>query len=173
MAIEFASLLVRGGDSFLYSCRRRHTRYWRDWSSDVCSSDLAEAVGRYSLGVHVGAALQVIHRRSHGHLDVVAVVHTLEGRGTLAGHVDQEGIVSPLCRGRPSPEGKLLAESFSTAYDDSRRPPLVGGFCTHEVGWECAPLVGDPDRLGGWVEELRGSTETRAHSPPGRAEPRV
>src|SRR5947209_3732556 len=22
--------------------RRRHTRYWRDWSSDVCSSDLAE-----------------------------------------------------------------------------------------------------------------------------------
>ena len=20
--------------------RRRHTRYWRDWSSDVCSSDL-------------------------------------------------------------------------------------------------------------------------------------
>src|SRR3712207_8494588 len=23
------------------SSRRRHTRYWRDWSSDVCSSDLA------------------------------------------------------------------------------------------------------------------------------------
>src|SRR3712207_2767478 len=23
-----------------YSSRRRHTRYWRDWSSDVCSSDL-------------------------------------------------------------------------------------------------------------------------------------
>src|SRR3712207_7005139 len=28
-----------------YSSRRRHTRYWRDWSSDVCSSDLtAQAV---------------------------------------------------------------------------------------------------------------------------------
>src|SRR3712207_6103914 len=25
---------------FFYSSRRRHTRYWRDWSSDVCSSDL-------------------------------------------------------------------------------------------------------------------------------------
>src|SRR3712207_2438285 len=24
-----------------FSSRRRHTRYWRDWSSDVCSSDLA------------------------------------------------------------------------------------------------------------------------------------
>src|SRR3712207_8316345 len=38
-----------------FSSRRRHTRYWRDWSSDVCSSDLeierelipqAEAWGR-------------------------------------------------------------------------------------------------------------------------------
>src|SRR3712207_6972882 len=24
----------------IFSSRRRHTRYWRDWSSDVCSSDL-------------------------------------------------------------------------------------------------------------------------------------
>src|SRR3712207_7666885 len=27
--------------SSFFSSRRRHTRYWRDWSSDVCSSDLA------------------------------------------------------------------------------------------------------------------------------------
>src|SRR5215217_1751773 len=27
---------------FFFSSRRRHTRYWRDWSSDVCSSDLRE-----------------------------------------------------------------------------------------------------------------------------------
>src|SRR3712207_6613758 len=26
--------------AFFLSSRRRHTRYWRDWSSDVCSSDL-------------------------------------------------------------------------------------------------------------------------------------
>src|SRR3712207_7775451 len=32
---------------FFFSSRRRHTRYWRDWSSDVCSSDL----------IDVGAAL--------------------------------------------------------------------------------------------------------------------
>src|SRR5438445_8031491 len=25
---------------FFFSSSRRHTRYWRDWSSDVCSSDL-------------------------------------------------------------------------------------------------------------------------------------
>src|SRR5258707_3657561 len=27
---------------FFFSSRRRHTRYWRDWSSDVCSSDLLQ-----------------------------------------------------------------------------------------------------------------------------------
>src|SRR5258707_3446280 len=30
-----------GTSFFFFSSRRRHTRYWRDWSSDVCSSDLA------------------------------------------------------------------------------------------------------------------------------------
>src|SRR3712207_7445394 len=29
---------------FFFSSRRRHTRYWRDWSSDVCSSDLLTTV---------------------------------------------------------------------------------------------------------------------------------
>src|SRR5215203_6491268 len=33
---------------FFFSSRRRHTRYWRDWSSDVCSSDLEHV---YVLGL--------------------------------------------------------------------------------------------------------------------------
>src|SRR5215217_9130986 len=31
---------------FFFSSRRRHTRYWRDWSSDVCSSDLEQPAVR-------------------------------------------------------------------------------------------------------------------------------
>src|SRR5690606_39278637 len=31
---------------FFFASRRRHTRFSRDWSSDVCSSDLAPAVMR-------------------------------------------------------------------------------------------------------------------------------
>src|SRR5206468_9204515 len=31
---------------FFFSSRRRHTRSDRDWSSDVCSSDLDEVVAR-------------------------------------------------------------------------------------------------------------------------------
>src|SRR5947209_11407806 len=38
--------------SFFFSSRRRHTRYWRDWSSDVCSSDLA-CVGMAARRHHV------------------------------------------------------------------------------------------------------------------------
>src|SRR5699024_12096852 len=42
--------------TFFFSSRRRHTRSKRDWSSDVCSSDLGltdgEAVGEvYAVGV--------------------------------------------------------------------------------------------------------------------------
>src|SRR3712207_8097824 len=33
---------------FFFSSRRRHTRYWRDWSSDVCSSDLISSSGGIS-----------------------------------------------------------------------------------------------------------------------------
>src|SRR3712207_7261324 len=43
---------------FFFSSRRRHTRYWRDWSSDVCSSDL---LFRQRIGVPVwgGVALAI------------------------------------------------------------------------------------------------------------------
>src|SRR3712207_6999401 len=35
---------------FCFSSRRRHTRYWRDWSSDVCSSDLVHPRTRHRGG---------------------------------------------------------------------------------------------------------------------------
>src|SRR3712207_8799048 len=35
--------LSRSIEFFFFSSRRRHTRYWRDWSSDVCSSDLQKS----------------------------------------------------------------------------------------------------------------------------------
>src|SRR3712207_8346158 len=36
----FLVLLLRFTGVFVFASRRRHTRYWSDWSSDVCSSDL-------------------------------------------------------------------------------------------------------------------------------------
>src|SRR5438874_5245615 len=44
---------------FFFSSRRRHTRSLRDWSSDVCSSDLAERASRKTGIVLAGASLVV------------------------------------------------------------------------------------------------------------------
>src|SRR5206468_5073270 len=49
---------------FFFSSRRRHTRSDRDWSSDVCSSDLSgrrRVVGLGFLG-GMGARLEPCHR---------------------------------------------------------------------------------------------------------------
>src|SRR5690606_40332522 len=35
---------------FFFSSRRRHTRFSRDWSSDVCSSDLFDLVRIHKFG---------------------------------------------------------------------------------------------------------------------------
>src|SRR3712207_9480453 len=40
-------------NGFFFSSRRRHTRYWRDWSSDVCSSDLPGALRVLGTPVHL------------------------------------------------------------------------------------------------------------------------
>src|SRR5438445_12325977 len=38
---------------FFFSSRRRHTSYWRDWSSDVCSSDLGDDLGDFDPAIAV------------------------------------------------------------------------------------------------------------------------
>src|SRR3712207_899361 len=78
---------------FFFSSRRRHTRYWRDWSSDVCSSNLALLTrrGRLRPGevvtalAPVAAALAHAHERGvvHGDLSPGNVVFTAEGRPVL------------------------------------------------------------------------------------------
>src|SRR3712207_5144659 len=42
--MTFSSVFMYCSFFFFFSSRRRHTRYWRDWSSDVCSSDLGATV---------------------------------------------------------------------------------------------------------------------------------
>src|SRR3712207_6492759 len=69
-----------------FSSRRRHTRYWRDWSSDVCSSDLitqgdrvreAEAAGADFVGV------EYIQRIKDGWLECDVIVATPDVMGQL------------------------------------------------------------------------------------------
>src|SRR5947209_13461758 len=55
----------------LFSSRRRHTVYWRDWSSDVCSSDLVADQNQASARV-VDVAAQVLD-------DAPSVAHAARG----------------------------------------------------------------------------------------------
>src|SRR5215217_7693760 len=65
---------------FFFSSRRRHTRYWRDWSSDVCSSDLVD-VGVESMDTFEGrgaasSALEAVAGRERLR-EIVGDVHNL------------------------------------------------------------------------------------------------
>src|SRR3989449_2806236 len=67
-------------DSFFFSSRRRHTRCSRDWSSDVCSSDLSDlkSVGlpiqklqdALTYALQIGEALHEAHSKRIVHRDI-------------------------------------------------------------------------------------------------------
>src|SRR3712207_7381009 len=66
---------------FFFSSRRRHTRYWRDWSSDVCSSDLGGVCV-----IKVGAATEVeLKERKHRIEDAVSATRAAIEEGIVAG----------------------------------------------------------------------------------------
>src|SRR5207245_6073426 len=58
---------------FFFSSRRRHTRCYRDWSSDVCSSDLQASKGTrvetegHGLGGRRRPACSHVHIIAHSH----------------------------------------------------------------------------------------------------------
>src|SRR5208282_4957009 len=68
---------------FFFSSRRRHTRCYRDWSSDVCSSDLLQKMAERMRGdgvrvrTHVVVAHQpavaILEEASNGHADLIAL----------------------------------------------------------------------------------------------------
>src|SRR2546429_6602637 len=113
--------------SFFFSSRRRHTRCSRDWSSDVCSSDLADRV----------AALVDAHatenERAELALSSLAGAHvqfgfTLPELVRIA-HSDDVEEGPPLettpPRSRQSPHGLRYGKSFAfrsaSAVSESRR----------------------------------------------------
>src|SRR5690606_41132244 len=50
--------------TFFFSSRRRHTRFSRDWSSDVCSSDLVTTVLLVAFAVGVGGGSLLCEKMS-------------------------------------------------------------------------------------------------------------
>src|SRR3712207_7601951 len=93
---------------FFFSSRRRHTRYWRDWSSDVCSSDLVDPVPRRVLaGQRRERVLEPVEElgQPSGQVDVAAV-DVVERQRAVEVHRfvrSEERRVGKECRSRWSP----------------------------------------------------------------------
>src|SRR6266704_5580133 len=94
-------------DYFFFSSRRRHTRSKRDWSSDVCSSDLDHAV---DLGRRKSRLLGGIQAGQHP-AQVAAAGDVAEGLRIEGIEADIEALYS----GPPQIGGHL------------RQPQAVGG----------------------------------------------
>src|SRR5215510_5501260 len=78
---------------FFFSSRRRHTRWPRDWSSDVCSSDLAYIIApqRLAPGDKVIAGKRVDVKPGNameiGQMPVGTIVHNVELKPGKGGQI--------------------------------------------------------------------------------------
>src|SRR3712207_7655089 len=74
-----------------FSSRRRHTRYWRDWSSDVCSSDLRDQVAGDVVEAHGGDDSEppLARRRGEGVEDAMHVRLLAGGGEGVRAHVER------------------------------------------------------------------------------------
>src|SRR5437870_5920969 len=61
---------------FFFSSRRRHTRWPRDWSSDVCSSDLSRQAG--GAFQHPSSVRVLAHDRVAGRYEIAAPSFQIE-----------------------------------------------------------------------------------------------
>src|SRR5690606_40602634 len=72
---------------FFFSSRRRHTRFSRDWSSDVCSSDLVEtdiaSEFRYRAPVMAPGGLALFISQSGETADTLAALKWAKSQGQI------------------------------------------------------------------------------------------
>src|SRR5206468_7923464 len=89
---------------FFFSSRRRHTRSDRDWSSDVCSSDLALLAGTRFRGDFEQRLKDVLGalKKEPGAILFIDEIHTVVGAGATSGR-SEERRVGKECRSRWSP----------------------------------------------------------------------
>src|SRR3712207_7981931 len=91
---------------FFFSSRRRHTRYWRDWSSDVCSSDLIKC------RMASGGTIELSGFKLKGEKGFYTALHGIHGAEAITAFLNdprvpqirsEERRVGKECRSRWSP----------------------------------------------------------------------
>src|SRR5207249_6133014 len=97
---------------FFFSSRRRHTRSKRDWSSDVCSSDLARhAMGRSQPALPGGALQPGAARADQRGIAARRGDRNARAEGTQ--QRSEERRVGKECRARRSQGGVMKIEELS------------------------------------------------------------
>src|SRR3989442_9349665 len=119
-------------DLFFFSSRRRHTRCGRDWSSDVCSSDLSSTT------------LTKLYRRIYQKIKVPTIVtdpttaETIKyaSNAFLATRVSTINTIANICQRVPNADVETVAKAIGL---DPRIGPLYlkagpgyGGSCFHK-----------------------------------------
>src|SRR3712207_7812239 len=109
---------------FFFSSRRRHTRYWRDWSSDVCSSDLRGGVEHAWLPFFPWLTLAAVAPERQAGPPVPAPL-LLAGLGAGVAIVVEAGLGPPLGLGPVDPPRQNLAPRVPHARrEQGRAGPL-------------------------------------------------
>src|SRR5437868_10486559 len=90
---------------FFFSSRRRHTRSKRDWSSDVCSSDLLDTSSFITFNYDLGLDLAVRAMNSYPLYGLqtqmqTAGISVLKLHGSLNWYRSEERRVGKECRSR-------------------------------------------------------------------------
>src|SRR3712207_8906012 len=92
---------------FFFSSRRRHTRYWRDWSSDVCSSDLFTAglvAGKLEEeGLTGQVQLRIVEQTAELDLQPFRITYVPVAHSIAEANRSEERRVGKECRSRWSP----------------------------------------------------------------------
>src|SRR3712207_9528481 len=103
-----------------FSSRRRHTRYWRDWSSDVCSSDLGVRL-RFEGGRVVEASAEKGEEFLNSMLEADEGARYLGEIGIGTNYRSEERRVGKECRSRWSPyHSKNTQRQENTASSSNR-----------------------------------------------------
>src|SRR5690606_40370055 len=83
---------------FFFSSRRRHTRFSRDWSSDVCSSDLVAGLVALPLAM-VGGWSMLLHRRQTARSITSRLERVAAGDARVIWQLQREGLLRDTLRG--------------------------------------------------------------------------
>src|SRR5690349_9526996 len=140
-----------GQVSFFFSSRRRHTRSLRDWSSDVCSSDLIRGV--------VGKSLTVEGVRLIGQALGSELLDRTRGRGRPEIAVGRDGRLSGPQLAEALMDG-IRASGVDVA-DIGMFATPIAYFAAHELGCGSAVAVTgshNPPEYNGLKMVLAGTT---------------